>query len=310
MSSTLLNLIKSKRSIAILIDPEKFRLQNSLVFFEKLKIANPNFIFIGGSTVSKVDFDFCISTIKKNVNFPIIIFPGGSHQISPLADGILLLSLISGRNPDYLIGHHIAAAEELNEMPLEIISTSYLFFVLMHFDLTSVEYISQTTPLPSDQNALARRIALAGKLQGKQLTYLDAGSGANNPISSIMIEQVKSIGSPLIVGGGIKSINEIERCHNAGANVVVIGNAIENEIDFLLISLRTGNLGLNSFLHVKHLFLMEPNWNPFLEKQMIDRIFRLGQENEQIFIYKFVMQNTIETKIALLQNSHLKWGVK
>jgi phosphoglycerol geranylgeranyltransferase len=232
MSSTLLNLIKSKRSIAILIDPEKFKLQNTDVFFEKLRTANPNFIFIGGSTVSKVDFDFCISMIKKNVNFPVIIFPGGSHQISSLADGILLLSLISGRNPDYLIGHHIAAAEELNEMPLEIISTSYL--LVDGGKKTSVEYISQTTPLPSDQNALARRIALAGKLQGKQLTYLDAGSGANNPISSTMIEQVKSIGSPLIVGGGIRSINEIERCHKAGANVVVIGNAIENEIDFLL----------------------------------------------------------------------------
>ncbi len=232
MPSIFFDLISRNRSIAVLIDPEKFKFQNSDVFFEKLKIANPNFIFIGGSTVSKVDFDFCISTIKKNTNFPIIIFPGGSHQISPLADGILLLSLISGRNPDYLIGHHIAAAEELNEMSLEIISTSYL--LVDGGKKTSVEYISQTTPLPSDQNALARRIALAGKLQGKQLTYLDAGSGAKNPISSEMIEQVKSIDSPLIVGGGIRSIEEIERCHNAGANVVVIGNAIESQIDFLL----------------------------------------------------------------------------
>jgi putative glycerol-1-phosphate prenyltransferase len=232
MSSIFFDLNNKKRSIAVLIDPEKFKFQNSNVFIEKLRIANPNFIFIGGSTVSKVDFDFCISTIKKNLNFPIIIFPGGSHQISPLADAILLLSLISGRNPDYLIGHHIAAAEELNEMSLEIISTSYL--LVDGGKKTSVEYISQTTPLPSDQIALARRIALAGKLQGKQLTYLDAGSGANNPISSGMIEKVKSIGSPLIVGGGIRSIEEIERCHNAGANVVVIGNAIENEVDFLL----------------------------------------------------------------------------
>jgi phosphoglycerol geranylgeranyltransferase len=232
MSSIFFDLINKKRSIAVLIDPEKFKFQNSNVFIEKLRIANPNFIFIGGSTVSKVDFDFCISTIKKNLNFPIIIFPGGSHQISPLADAILLLSLISGRNPDYLIGHHIAAAEELNEMSLEIISTSYL--LVDGGKKTSVEFISQTTPLPSDQIALARRIALAGKLQGKQLTYLDAGSGANNPIPSIMIEQVKSIGSPLVVGGGIRSIEEIERCHNAGANVVVIGNAIENEVDFLL----------------------------------------------------------------------------
>jgi putative glycerol-1-phosphate prenyltransferase len=245
MSSIFFDLISKKRSIAVLIDPEKFKFQNSDVFFEKLRIANPNFIFIGGSTVSKVDFDFCISTIKKNSNFPIIIFPGGSHQISPLADAILLLSLISGRNPDYLIGHHIAAAEELNEMPLEIISTSYL--LVDGGKKTSVEYISQTTPLPSDQIALARRIALAGKLQGKQLTYLDAGSGANNPIPSVMIEQVKSIGSPLIVGGGIRSIEEIERCHNAGANVVVIGNAIENEVDFLLdiANYQKSNHGLN-----------------------------------------------------------------
>ena len=245
MSSIFFALISKKRSIAVLIDPEKFKFQNSDVFFEKLRIANPNFIFIGGSTVSKVDFDFCISTIKKNLNFPIIIFPGGSHQISPLADAILLLSLISGRNPDYLIGHHIAAAEELNEMSLEIISTSYL--LVDGGKKTSVEYISQTTPLPSDQIALARRIALAGKLQGKQLTYLDAGSGANNPISSTMIEQVKSIGSPLIVGGGIRSIEEIERCHNAGANVVVIGNAIENEVDFLLdiANYQKSNHGLN-----------------------------------------------------------------
>jgi putative glycerol-1-phosphate prenyltransferase len=245
MSSIFFDLINKKRSIAVLIDPEKFKFQNSNVFIEKLRIANPNFIFIGGSTVSKVDFDFCISTIKKNLNFPIIIFPGGSHQISPLADAILLLSLISGRNPDYLIGHHIAAAEELNEMSLEIISTSYL--LVDGGKKTSVEFISQTTPLPSDQIALARRIALAGKLQGKQLTYLDAGSGANNPISSGMIEKVKSIGSPLIVGGGIRSIEEIERCHNAGANVVVIGNAIENEVDFLLdiANYQKSNHGLN-----------------------------------------------------------------
>lgn len=232
MSFLLNNFLIFQRSIAVLIDPEKFKFQNSELFFEKLRLADPNFIFIGGSTVSKVDFDFCISTIKKNINFPIIIFPGASHQISSLADGILLLSLISGRNPDYLIGHHIAAAEELNEMQIEIIPTSYI--LVDGGRKTSVEYISQTTPLPSDQDALARRIALAGKLQGKQITYLDAGSGANNTISSSMIERVKSIGSPLIVGGGIRCVEEIERCHKAGANIVVIGNAVEDNIDFLL----------------------------------------------------------------------------
>jgi putative glycerol-1-phosphate prenyltransferase len=233
MMSEIFNKINGSVSlIAVLIDPDKFSSQDSALFYEKLKLAKPDFIFIGGSTVSKVDFDYCVNALKKNLDTPLLIFPGGSHQISSSADAILFLSLISGRNPDYLIGHHIAASEELNEMDLEIISTSYI--LVDGGKKTTVEFISQTTPLPSDQDALARRIALAGKLQGKQLTYLDAGSGANNPISSSMIEHVKSIGSPLIVGGGIRSIDEIERCHNAGANLVVIGNAIENDINFLL----------------------------------------------------------------------------
>jgi phosphoglycerol geranylgeranyltransferase len=231
--SSILNRIKNgPRAIAVLVDPEKFRNQESSSFYEKLILANPNFIFIGGSTVSKVDFEYCINKLKKKINFPLVIFPGSSHQISNSADAILLLSLISGRNPDYLIGHHIAAAEELNEMTLEIISTSYI--LVDGEKKTTVEFISQTTPLPHDQDALARRIALAGKLQGKQLTYLDAGSGAIKPIRSSMIEYVSSIGLPLIVGGGIRCIEEIERCHRAGANIVVIGNAIESNVNFLL----------------------------------------------------------------------------
>lgn len=232
MSEIFEKIRKSSRAVAVLVDPDKFGRQNSNLYFDKLKFAEPDFIFIGGSTVSKSDFDFCIEKLKENLTIPLVIFPGASHQISPSVEAILFLSLISGRNPDYLIGHHIAAAEELNEMPLEIIPTSYI--LVDGGKKTSVEYISQTTPLPSDQDALARRIALAGKLQGKKITYLDAGSGAKNPISSSMIERVKSIGTPLIIGGGIKCIDEIERCHNAGANLVVIGNAIETDVDFLL----------------------------------------------------------------------------
>lgn len=233
MMSDIFNKIKNcSRAIAILIDPEKFRNQKTSVLFDKINVARPDFIFIGGSTVSKSDFDSCIEKLKCNLDFPLVIFPGASHQISSYADAILFLSLISGRNPDFLIGHHIAASEELNQMNLEIIPTSYM--LIDGGKKTSVEYISQTTPIPSDQAILARRIALAGKLQGKLITYLDAGSGAQRAISSSMIEQVKSIGSPLIVGGGIRSIEELERCHVAGANIVVIGNAIENDVDFLL----------------------------------------------------------------------------
>jgi putative glycerol-1-phosphate prenyltransferase len=222
----------SKGAIAVLVDPEKFSSANSSALFNKIKIANPDFIFIGGSTVSKTDFDSCIQTLKNNLDFPFVIFPGSSHQISASADAVLFLSLLSGRNPDYLIGHHIAAAEELNEMNLEVISTSYI--LVDGGKKTTVEFISQTTPLPADQDALARRIALAGKLQGKKISYLDAGSGAKKAISSSMIKCVKSIGNPVIVGGGIRSIEQIKLCHEAGANVIVIGNAIEDNIDFLL----------------------------------------------------------------------------
>jgi putative glycerol-1-phosphate prenyltransferase len=227
------NFINSlNQGIAVLIDPDKFRSQNSTDFFQKITVANPDFVFIGGSTVSSFDFDFCIETVKKKLKFPIVIFPGASHHINKQADAILFLSLISGRNPDYLIGHHIAAAEELEKMNLEVIPTSYI--LVDGGKKTTVEFISQTTPLPRDQFALARRIALAGKLQGKKITYLDAGSGAQKAISTDMINNVKSIGTPLIVGGGIRSIEQIQKCHKAGANVVVIGNAIENDVDFLL----------------------------------------------------------------------------
>ena len=220
------------KGLAILVDPDKFRTQNKPDFFKKIILANPDFVFVGGSTVSSVDFDYCIETIRNNLKLPIVIFPGASHHINSKADAILFLSLISGRNPDYLIGHHIAAAEELEEMNLEVIPTSYI--LVDGGKKTTVEFISQTTPLPRDQHTLARRIALAGKLQGKKITYLDAESGAQKAISSEMIKTVKSIGSPLIVGGGIKTIEQIQKSHNAGANVVVIGNAIENDVDFLL----------------------------------------------------------------------------
>jgi putative glycerol-1-phosphate prenyltransferase len=221
-----------KNGLAILIDPDKFCNQDAKKLFEKLTLANPDFIFVGGSTVSKSDFDFCISQLQNNLDFPIVIFPGAAHQINESADAILFLSLISGRNPDFLIGHHIAAAEELNEMNIEVISTSYI--LVDGGKKTTVEFISQTSPLPADQDSLAKKIALAGKLQGKKLTYLDAGSGAINAVSESMIKSVKMINSPLIVGGGIRSIEQIQKSHRAGANIVVIGNAIEENIDFLL----------------------------------------------------------------------------
>ncbi len=232
MESILSKITTCKNGIAVLVDPEKFVKTENNVFYEKLKVAQPNFIFVGGSTVSKKDFDKCISSLKENTSIPIVIFPGASHQIHEAADAILFLSLISGRNPDFLIGHHIQAAEELENMNIEVIPTSYL--LIDGGKKTSVEFVSQTSPVPHDQDSLARKIALAGKLQGKKLTYLDCGSGAHYPVSLSMIKQVKSINIPLIIGGGIRDVETIEKMHKAGANIVVIGNRIEEDVDFLL----------------------------------------------------------------------------
>jgi putative glycerol-1-phosphate prenyltransferase len=232
MSYILSLLQSSKKAIAVLIDPEKFVKGDNITFLSKLNVAQPDFLFIGGSTVTRKDFDSCIEIIKSNCTIPLVIFPGASHQIHEKADALLFLSLISGRNPDYLIGHHIQAADELENMDIEIIPTSYL--LIDGGKKTSVEYVSQTTPIPNDQADIARKIALAGKLQGKKITYLDCGSGANQTVSTKMIQKVKSIGLPLIIGGGIRSIEKIHELHSAGANVVVIGNKIEEDVDFLL----------------------------------------------------------------------------
>lgn len=222
-----------KNAIAVLIDPEKYTDTSQLIaFLQKVNAARPNFIFVGGSTVTSHDFNQCIKTIKSKTTIPIIIFPGASHQISDQADAILFLSLLSGRNPDYLIGHHIRAVDELEKMDIEIIPTAYL--LIDGGRKSAVEYVSQTNPIPADQPNIVRKTALAGKFQGKKVIYLDAGSGAINAIPSEIIVSVNNLNMPLIIGGGIRSIEGVAKAHDAGANIVVIGNKIEDDIDFLL----------------------------------------------------------------------------
>ena len=229
-----LELIKGlSTGIAILIDPDKFKSESELLFYlEKVSYANPNLVFIGGSTVSKSDFQNCVKLAKTKISSPIVIFPGGSHQLSEYADAILFLSLISGRNPDYLIGHHISSVTDLEQMNIEIIPTSYM--LIDGGKKTSVEYISNTNPIPKEAFSIARKTALAGKYLGHQLLYADAGSGAKDCISEEMINTLSKVQSPLIVGGGIRNVKQITKAHNAGANLVVIGNKIEEDIDFLL----------------------------------------------------------------------------
>ena len=231
---TVLDKIKKlNRGIAVLIDPDTFGQGNEIDgFLDKVEIAKPDFIFIGGSSVSKVDFEACVEKTKRKLNIPLVLFPGASHHLSKDADAVLFLSLISGRNPDFLIGQHVKAVDELETLKLEVIPTSYL--LINGGQMTSVEYVSRTTPIPKDAFSIAKKTAVAGKYLGHQLIYADAGSGALNPINYEMIQSLATVDSPLIIGGGLRSISAIEMAHKNGANLVVIGNRLEEDLDFLL----------------------------------------------------------------------------
>lgn len=222
-----------KNQIALLIDPEKCQSEEKIYdLIQRINLANVDYIFVGGSTVTESEFQFTISHLKKLAHAPIIIFPGSSQQLSDQADAILFLSLLSGRNPDYLIGHHVQSAQKIVDYNLEVIPTAYL--LIDGGSRSSVAYVSQTTPIPRDKISIAKNTALAGKLQGKKAIFLDAGSGAKNAVPKAMVKAMAELEIPVIIGGGIKTIDELEELHQAGANIVVIGNKIEEDIDFLL----------------------------------------------------------------------------
>jgi phosphoglycerol geranylgeranyltransferase len=231
----ILDLLKTKqKQIAVLIDPDKHSSEVKLLeLIKKINLLVPAYIFIGGSTVNTNDFKSCFSILKENTKIPLVIFPGSHVQIDEKADAILFLSLISGRNPDFLIGHQIEAAHKLKQLDIEIIPTAYM--LIDGGKNSSVAYVSQTSPIPSDQINIAVNTAIAGELMGMQAVFMDAGSGAINPVPLTMIQEVsKNISVPLIIGGGLKTIQDIEDTLNAGACLAVIGNKIEENIDFLL----------------------------------------------------------------------------
>ena len=222
-----------KGQIAVLIDPDKCSDKTKLSeLLKRAKFANVDFLFVGGSTVSQHDFIEAIEFIKQSSSIPLVIFPGASHQISNEADALLYLSLISGRNPDFLIGHHVQSAQEVFEMDIEVIPTAYI--LIDGGSTSSVAYVSQTTPIPSDHHSIIMNTAKAGVLQGKKLIYLDAGSGAKKPIPSQVISHLQELNKPIIVGGGIKTREKIESLKESGTNVIVIGNQLEENIEFLL----------------------------------------------------------------------------
>jgi phosphoglycerol geranylgeranyltransferase len=223
-----------KGQIAVLIDPEKTNSATALKsLIEKAHFAGIDFFFVGGSTVSRKDLEQTVSILKRLTQVPVVIFPGGSHQLSHEADALLYLTLVSGRNPDFLITHHVNSAQEVAAMDVEIISTAYL--LVDGGTQSSVAYVSQTTPIPRDQPGIALNTALAAIFQGKKVVYFDAGSGASHPVPLDFITQLRERQDvPIIVGGGIQSIETLRDFGKAGANVLVVGNAIENNPDFLL----------------------------------------------------------------------------
>lgn len=223
---------KSRKKLAVLIDPDKPTDVQILSIVEKAKAAEVDFFFVGGSLLVTDSLDHCIKLIKANCDIPVLIFPGNSLQISKYCDGFLLLSLISGRNPEMLIGRHVIAAPYLKLYGNEIIPTGYM--LIDSGKATSVSYMSDTTPIPHDKDDIAMCTAIAGEMLGLKLIYLEAGSGALIPVSTSMISKVKKmIQIPLIVGGGIKTPEMAAEAVRAGADVIVIGTAFEKEPELL-----------------------------------------------------------------------------
>jgi putative glycerol-1-phosphate prenyltransferase len=215
-----------KKSFCWLIDPDKY---TSSTLIKRLKIAQSvkvDYIFLGGSLLVHNGIDEIIRIVKSETDIPVILFPGNTMQVSKDADGILFLSLISGRNPDYLIGRQVEISRILKTSGIEVIPTGYM---LIDTGLTTtVSYISNTSPIPYKKSDIAVGTAIAGELLGLKLIFLEGGSGASIPVSNEMIEVVKTnISIPLIVGGGIRSKEQLKQVFLSGADLVVVGNAIE-----------------------------------------------------------------------------------
>jgi putative glycerol-1-phosphate prenyltransferase len=223
--------LENRKLLAILLDPDKIIWENLDHQILKINQSPASHIFIGGSLVQNNRIDELILQIKQNSQLPIVLFPGNPSQISKEADGILFLSLLSGRNPDYLIEHQVKAAPILKRTQLEIISTGYI--LIESGKETAVERISKTTPIDRDNFDLALATAQAGEMLGNKFIYLEAGSGAEKPVPLEMIALIsKNIDIPLIVGGGIVDLFGISNAYNVGADLVVIGTAFENDANF------------------------------------------------------------------------------
>ncbi|MGJ5642684.1 geranylgeranylglyceryl/heptaprenylglyceryl phosphate synthase [Formosa sp. S-31] len=232
LNNILHNIFINKRQLAVLIDPDKMSLENVKPFIKKVNRSVANYIFVGGSNVAEDVTEPLVLEIKAHSKLPVILFPGDVSQITDAANAMLFLSLMSGRNPDYLIGKHVEAIPRLKETELEVIPTGYL--LIENGIKTSVQKITDTPPMAKDKVDTIVNTALAGELLGMRLMYLEAGSGASQPVPHEIISAVKhELTIPLIVGGGIKNKIQLDDAFRAGANMVVIGTALEENEDFL-----------------------------------------------------------------------------
>jgi phosphoglycerol geranylgeranyltransferase len=217
---------EGKKSFAVLLDPDKVTAEQLPILAENADNASVDFWLVGGSLMVTNHLDQMLRKLKEVSSIPVILFPGSPSQVNPRADALLYLSLISGRNPELLIGHHVVSAPMVKQSGLEIIPTGYM--VIDGGSPTTVSYISNALPLPSDKTEIALCTALAGELLGMKLIYMDAGSGARIPVSEEMIHAVASeISIPLIVGGGIREPEKAYLNCKAGADLIVVGNLLE-----------------------------------------------------------------------------------
>lgn len=219
-----------KKSVIVLIDPDKTNEQSlaKLRAYDELPLC----WFVGGSLLMETKFKETVHYLKKHSKRPVIIFPGNNLQLSRDADAVLFLSLVSGRNPEYLIGQHVVAAPKIKAMELATVSTAYI--LIDGGRETAVSYISNTKPIPRDKPEIAVATALAAEMQGKELIYLEAGSGAQHSVPSETVKMVKeSVDIPVIAGGGVRDIDVVKELLEAGADHVVVGNHLETNPEFL-----------------------------------------------------------------------------
>jgi len=221
----------NQKQLALLVDPDKYSQESLALFVELAKETLPDCIMVGGSLVAG-SVEQVVQYIKLHTNIPVVLFPGNTHQLCNEADALLLLSLLSGRNADFLIGQHVVAAKAIRDSGIESISTGYI--LIDGGCSTSVEYMSNTKPIPRDKVEIIVATAIAGELIGNRMVYLEAGSGAINPVSKEAIQAVRqAISLPIIVGGGIRTVEQAKDAYLAGADMIVVGNALEKDRFFM-----------------------------------------------------------------------------